>query len=166
MRLLIGFFAALWLLGQLQAQPSWTVEPSSYFGALTGRLSLDDVADAAASTGLRGDALAHAIAIAGWDGSPDAGESWGGRVCALGDENIAGNGWGPSVGIWQIRSRAGQQGTGGVRDGDRLCDVGFNARSMFEISSGGTDWTPWAKFTNGGFRANLAEARVAAAKYE
>lgn len=40
----------------------------------------------------------------------------GGDDRALGDTTITGGGWGPSVGVWQIRTRTEQYGTGGDRD--------------------------------------------------
>lgn len=123
--------------------------------------SLQEVTAVAASTGLTGDALATAVAIAGWSGSPSSGES-GGNPDAAGDQSLANGKWGPSIGLWQVRSLNAERGTGATRDANRLTDPSFNARSMHAISSGGTNWQPWTIFTNGAYRKNLDQAREAA----
>lgn len=106
------------------------------------------------AAGLRDrDALTTAVAIAG-------GES-GWNPDAEGDTTITDATWGPSIGIWQVRSLWGQQGTGATRDPDRLHDPAFNAASMVEISSGGTNWQPWSVYTSGAWRSYLPEARAA-----
>lgn len=138
--------------------------PSTYSGPTSGRLSLEEVTAVAASTGLRGEALATAVAIAGWDGSPSGGESHG-RSCAQGDQHLTTGKWGNSVGLWQVRSLAVEGGTGGTRDADRLCDPAFNARSMHSISNGGRNWRPWSVFTSGKHQPNLDQARTAAAAW-
>lgn len=116
---------------------------------------MEQVAAVAGRTGLTGDALATAVAISGWAGSPSPGES-GGNPDALGDVHLATSMWGPSVGLWQIRSLNSQLGTGEVRDANSLSNPDFNARSMYQISSGGTNWTPWSVYTSGAYKANYA----------
>lgn len=74
---------------------------------------------------------------------------------AMGDTTIQTSTWGPSIGLWQIRSLKADQGTGRTRDAARLKDPAFNARSMYEISNGGSDWSPWSVYTSGAYRANL-----------
>lgn len=78
-----------------------------------------------------------------------------------GDLNLQDETWGPSIGLWQIRSLKAQLGTGKERDAQRLKDPAFNARSMATISAGGTNWTPWTMFRNGRYRAHLEAVRQA-----
>lgn len=118
-------------------------------------LSAAQIAGYAQGVGLNGDALATAVAIA-------LAES-GGDTLALGDVSLETATWGPSVGLWQIRSLYGDNGTGRSRDQSKLTDPAFNARSMYEISSGGTNWRPWSVYTNGAYRRSLTTARSAAA---
>lgn len=125
------------------------------------RLSLEQVTTHARSVGLSGESLAIAVAIAGWNGSPNAGES-GGNPAAVGDRTLANGKWGPSYGLWQVRSLNAERGTGTERDANQLSDPAYNARSMFTISSGGTNWQPWSVYTSGKYKANLDQAREAA----
>ncbi len=80
---------------------------------------------------------------------------------AVGDEDLADHKWGPSIGLWQVRSLRAHLGTGQERDADRLRDPAFNARSMFTISRRGTDWSPWSVFGNGRYERHLEEVRGA-----
>lgn len=77
----------------------------------------------------------------------------GGRTDAVGDVQLENGTWGPSVGLWQIRSLKAQNGTGGTRDASRLADPAFNAKSMAEISKGGIYFKPWTTFTNGSYKS-------------
>jgi hypothetical protein len=79
----------------------------------------------------------------------------GWRTDAMGDTTITTGTWGPSIGLWQIRSVKAQSGTGKSRDATRLTDPAFNARSMVEISGGGKNWTPWSVFTSGAYKKYL-----------
>ncbi len=104
------------------------------------------------AAGLSGDAAIIATAIA-WAESglnPDA----------IGDENLEDEKWGPSCGLWQVRSLRAHAGTGLERDRMRLFDPAFNARSMVTIS-GGTNWQPWSVFKNGKYRQHLDAVRAA-----
>src|SRR5690606_7001013 len=91
--------------------------------------------------------------------SPVPGES-GGNSDALGDLKLADDKWGPSVGLWQIRSLHRERGTGGTRDQDALANPAHNARAMATISAGGTNWQPWTVYTSGIYRQNLDAARA------
>jgi len=86
-----------------------------------------------------GGRLAEAIAIAQLESgfNPDA----------VGDTGLTNDTWGPSVGLWQIRSLKAESGKGTVRDETRLKDPEFNARSMASISKNGNDWSPWTTWT-------------------
>lgn len=126
-------------------------------------LSASEVAGYARAGGLTDpEAVATATAIAGWEGSPHPGES-GGNTNAMGDVHLEDGTWGPSMGLWQVRSLRKDTGTGRSRDFRALSDPLFNARSMMEISKGGTDWGPWTIYRTGAYRKNLEAARQAAA---
>lgn len=86
-----------------------------------------------------GGRLAEAIAIAKLesDFNPDA----------VGDTGLVNATWGPSVGLWQIRSLRAESGKGTSRDETRLKDPAFNAQAMASISKNGTDWSPWTTWT-------------------
>lgn len=103
---------------------------------------------------VRTDQLVTALAIA-------RGES-GWRSDAVGDVGLQTSKWGPSIGLWQIRSLVADRGTGRARDETRLRDPLFNARSAYSISGGGRDWSPWTVYRTGAYRAHLAAARAAA----
>lgn len=122
------------------------------------RFGLADVTTHAANTGLRGDELVLAVAIAGWAGSPNPAESCHGQVCAQGDQTLRKGDWGNSVGLWQVRSLNSQHGTGQVRDASRLCDPAFNAQSMLSIRNE-QGWNAWTVYSKGYHRANLDAAR-------
>ncbi len=115
----------------------------------------DAVHRLALGAGLPHEASVIAVAIA-WPESgldPDA----------VGDEDLQDDVWGPSCGLWQIRSLRADRGTGRARDIDRLLDPAFNAGAMVAISKGGTDWSPWTMWKNGGYRQYLAGVRAAVA---
>ena len=85
------------------------------------------------------------------------------RTDAIGDVGLEDATWGPSVGLWQIRSVKAQSGTGGTRDATRLTDPTFNAASMAAISGWGKNFTPWSTYTsqNGKTPAYLANIPTA-----
>jgi hypothetical protein len=104
-------------------------------------------------------AIATAIAMA---------ES-GGVTDVKGDKGITTATWGPSVGVWQIRSLNAQRGTGGPRDELANTNPMHNARAMMSISGGGRNWCPWtvyerscSKDHTGAYKPNLPRARQAA----
>lgn len=84
------------------------------------------------------------------------------RTDALGDLSLQTSTWGPSVGPWQIRSLRAETGTGRSRDITRLTEPTFNARSMYDISRGGRDWSPWSTYNDGLYRGHLSAAAAAA----
>lgn len=111
-------------------------------------------AAAARSAGLTDRAkLITAVAIAG------AESGW--NPAAVGDVALADSVWGPSLGLWQIRSLRADYGSGRARDAERLHDPEFNARAMVEISANGTNWRPWSVWTNGAYRDRIAQATAA-----
>lgn len=79
----------------------------------------------------------------------------------VGDKGLTTAIWGPSIGLWQIRSLKAQTGTGKSRDANQLKDPAFNARAMFEISEHGTNWTPWTTYNDGVYLKYVPEVRAA-----
>lgn len=80
---------------------------------------------------------------------------------AVGDLKLVDSKWGPSLGLWQVRSLHAQRGTGGTRDADRLLDAATNAEAMAEISNRGTNWKPWTVWRNGDYLKHMAAVRAA-----
>ncbi|HEV2780934.1 MAG TPA: D-alanyl-D-alanine carboxypeptidase family protein [Actinophytocola sp.] len=118
------------------------------------RLSAREIAEHAYAAGFRGQALTTAVAVA-------LAES-GGNPKARGDTTITDGTWGPSIGLWQIRSLRSDYGTGDERDAKANLDPATNARHAWSISDHGTNWTPWSAYTNGSYRRYLDTARAAA----
>lgn len=87
----------------------------------------------------------------------------GGDDRAQGDTTLMGGGWGPSVGVWQIRTRTDQYGTGGDRDQLALQgNLARQAAAMRNISGGGTNWSPWTVYTRGTYSQYLDDAQAVA----
>jgi hypothetical protein len=66
--------------------------------------------------------------------------------------------WGPSVGLFQVRTLHNPQDYGAesvVRDISGLRDPAFQARAAYVISKGGTDWSPWSVYRSGAYRQYL-----------
>ena len=78
-----------------------------------------------------------------------------------GDISLQDSTWGPSVGLWQVRSIKAQLGTGGERDYTKLKDPLFNAQSAWSISSQGTNFRPWSVYTRSTYKEHLNEAQGA-----
>lgn len=123
-------------------------------------LAWEDVAGLALAAGLSRQAAAVATAIT----EPESGR----RPGACGDRSLSGEAtpdgrtWGPSIGLWQIRSIQEAQGTGELRDADRLADPAANAEAMAQIHAG-QGWQPWSTYTAGKHRAYLDRAAEAVA---
>lgn len=117
-------------------------------------LSANQIAQYAYRAGFRGQALTIAVAVA-------VAES-GGRTQARGDTTLTDHTWGPSIGLWQIRSLWTDKGSGGQRDEKANLDPATNARHAYQISGHGQNWQPWSTYTNGAYRSHLTAARAAA----
>lgn len=92
--------------------------------------------------------IAAAVAMAEHRGHPDPN--------GVGDKGIQDEKWGPSIGLWQIRSlKPAYLHLEPWRDPARLANPHFNARAMYSISKGGTDFTPWATFKDGLYKQYL-----------
>lgn len=89
-----------------------------------------------------------------------AGGESGWNPDAVGDVGLQDATWGPSVGLWQIRSIKAQNGSGGVRDASRLKDPAFNARSAYAIYQS-QGLRAWSVYTNGAYRRFLDQAQGA-----
>ena len=111
------------------------------------------VAAYAKQAGFIGNAAVIAVAVA-------MGES-GLNPSAMGDTALANATWGPSIGLWQIRSLNAEKGKGTSRDATRLTDPAFNARSAYAISNGGKNWRPWTVYTTGAYLRHMTLARIA-----
>ncbi len=108
--------------------------------------------------GFRGKSLETAFAVA-------LAES-GGRAGAVGDESLQNNTYGPSLGVFQVRSlRKIRPNTGDVwRNAKKLKDPSFNLKAAWEISNQGKNWGPWSAYSNGSFTKYLDDAQSAARK--
>ena len=84
-----------------------------------------------------------------------------GRTDAVGDTTITTDVFGPSIGLFQIRSVKAQKGTGGVRDELANFDPATNARHAHRIFLDAGGFTPWSTFNSGSFRVFLDRARAA-----
>lgn len=89
------------------------------------------------------------------------GES-GGDDASVGDVSLQNSTWGPSVGLWQIRTLVSETGTGSDRDIRALQDnPARQAQAMLRISSGGTNWSPWTVYTRGIYTKFMGQATAA-----
>jgi len=117
-------------------------------------LSDAQLAALARDAGWKGPNLAIAVAVA-------LAES-GGRPEARGDEDKTTDKWGPSVGLWQIRSLNAEKGTGGTRDELANADPAVNARHAYAIWQA-DGWGPWTTFGVGDYLLFMPRASSAVA---
>lgn len=121
-------------------------------GDTSGRtLTVNQAAGYAASAGFIYENLIHILCIA-------IRES-GLKTDAIGDVGIQTGIWGPSVGLTQIRSLKDQFGTGGQRDQLANLDPAIHMQHAWEISAGGTNYSPWS--TNAGWEQNRDRVETA-----
>ena len=120
------------------------------------RLDAGDIYAAARRAGFSAQDAVTATAIA-------LAES-GGRTTVLGDRSLTNATWGPSVGLWQIRTLNRDQNTGRTRDLTRLLrgDPTDQARAALDVFRQAGDWRPWTVFTTGAYRQYLGQAQEAA----
>lgn len=127
-----------------------------------GYTGADLAARLAYNAGFRGDALVTAVAIASAESSynPDA----------VGDVSLQDEKWGPSVGLWQIRTLKNPSDySGSVDEGRDINLIGgasnaqANANLAYQLSKGGTDFRPWSTFTANTYKnaQNLSSAQGA-----
>lgn len=105
--------------------------------------------------GFRGRALqtAFAVSMAESHGNPSA----------HGDINLQDAKWGPSIGLFQIRSlKDWKKYDNPNRDGSRLNNPKYNIQAAWNISHGGKNWKPWSTYTGGEYVRYLDDAARAA----
>ena len=82
---------------------------------------------------------------------------------AVGDVALQNGTWGPSVGLFQIRTLKAETGTGSDRDIQRLMNnPAEQVKAAMNISGGGSNYRPWSTYTNGAYRKFLDEPLQAA----
>lgn len=119
------------------------------------KLGPERIAALAYDAGFRGRDLEVAVAVA-------LAES-GGDPKIPGDVGIQDRTWGPSIGLWQIRSLHADRGTGRTRDQVANLDPATNARHARVIwRERGGSFAAWSAYTNGSYRQHLDVARRAA----
>lgn len=92
-----------------------------------------------------------------------AGGESGYDTAHLGDVNLQTGVWGPSYGLYQIRTLKAETGTGTIRDIQWLAQSPqHQAQAAAIISKQGTDFTPWKVYVTGKWRGFLAGAQSAA----
>ena len=83
---------------------------------------------------------------------------------AIGDVALQNGTWGPSVGLFQIRTLKSETGTGSDRDIQRLLNnPAEQVRAAMKISNGGSNLRPWSTYTNGAYLKFLNEPLQAGA---
>ena len=139
------------LMGDAQMTPASGDTEGMAFGSRKGLLN------ALHKQGFRGKSLQTAFAVA-------LAES-GGRAVAPGDVDIQDKTYGPSMGLFQIRSYKDPKKWGAAgqwRDGKRLNDPSFNVKAAWNISNQGKNWKAWSAYKNGAFSKFLDDAETAA----
>lgn len=77
---------------------------------------------------------------------------------AVGDRALQNSTWGPSVGLFQVRTLNAETGTGADRDISHLTgNLQAQVAAAWRISKHGTDFTPWSTYLHGTYRSFLSE---------
>lgn len=77
---------------------------------------------------------------------------------ALGDQGLETAKWGPSVGVFQIRTLKADTGTGSDRDLARLQgNLVAQVAAALHISNGGRSFSPWSTYTDGAYTKYLPD---------
>lgn len=85
------------------------------------------------------------------------GVSWaesGGYSDAVGDITLVNDKWGPSIGLFQVRSLKYPHAWGSAdsyREVFALRNPYYNAVAAYAISKNGTDWQPWSVYRSGAY---------------
>lgn len=109
-------------------------------------MTIGEVISVARKAGFTGTGLITAVAIAIAESSLNAN--------ATGDVNIQTEKWGPSVGLWQIRTlKPAYLSLEPIRNINTLYDPYQNAKAAFAISKGGTNFGPWSTYINNAYKA-------------
>lgn len=83
-----------------------------------------------------------------------------GYADAVGDYTLVDPKWGPSVGLFQIRTLRDPNAWGvadRVRDINRLRDPDYQAHAFAVLSQNWTVWTPWSVYTSGSYQAHVGK---------
>jgi hypothetical protein len=70
--------------------------------------------------------------------------------------------WGPSYGVFQVRTLKADTGTGTDRDITHLTSLASQAAAAWDISRRGTDFTPWTTWDTKAYQKYLDTASAAA----
>lgn len=124
------------------------------------KLSDQEIAQLAAGAGFSGPDLETAVAVA-------LAESREGQTDLLGDLGIQTATYGPSVGLWQIRTVNPGYGNAfdqAHRNHQANLDPATNAANAYAIytNPNGRGWREWGAYTDGNYRRYLERARIAA----
>lgn len=135
-------------------------------------LTVEQVADAAYAAGFRGEALVIAVAVAKGESGRGAPPGMWADAEAVGDVSLQNATWGPSVGLWQVRTVKAERGDGTTRDHDALIgNPNAQAAAAYAIVGGNTTtgsaspnrgWGHWSVWKDGLHRPYLDDARRAA----
>lgn len=144
--------------------PSSCPQPASI--DLSGLSGAKLAAAVAYNAGFRGDDLITMVAIARGE------SSW--NPNAVGDEQLQSDLWGPSYGLWQVRSLQPDKFNPSAsylpdryRDGSRLRDPSYNAEAAFAIYTTSKNrneyqrFNQWTVYTEGTYKNFLAESKRA-----
>lgn len=121
------------------------------------QLTDQQVAQYAYDAGFRGNALTTATAVALAESHGDSGQ--------VGDVGLQNNTWGPSVGLWQIRSLNPGHGTAteqAQRNQTANLDPATNAQNAYALSHQGGNFNPWSTYTSGAYQNFTNRASTAA----
>lgn len=118
------------------------------------------------NAGFRGDDLVTIVAIANGESSYNPN--------AVGDEQLQSDLWGPSYGLWQVRSLQPDKFNPNAsyppdryRDGSRLRDPKYNAEAAFAIYTTAKNrneyqrFNDWTVYTSGRYKSDLCTAKEA-----
>jgi len=86
-----------------------------------------------------------------------------GDPTARGDLGLQTSTWGPSYGLFQVRTLKAETGKGTDRDINALATSDLRqAQAAYAISGKGINFGPWSTYTNGSYRQYLDQAKAAA----
>lgn len=115
---------------------------------MADKLSASQIFSALLEGGFSRDQARTMTAIAQAESARDPG--------AIGDVALQNRTFGPSVGLFQIRTVKAETGKGTDRDIEHLTgNVQAQVKAALHISNNGTNFRPWSTFTSGSFRKFL-----------
>lgn len=118
-------------------------------------LDTDDLTTILALVGFPADKIDTAQAVAQAESQ--------GYVDAVGDITLVSAKYGPSIGLFQVRSLRHPPSYGGLdlwRHAWPLRNAWFNASAALALSKAGTDWSAWSTFTSNAYQAFLGQRPV------